>query len=448
MADIVSVDELREDYIIPSVFTREVVGAVASAVADEARESGTAAAAGAEVGFAQTGGVAGPARPVGLLRGTSLWRGVTGVKKLCANAANSPKGVAGPRHSGAVPHKRRKIQPAGRLGPAQPESSRSQEEFRGYPVRLLGVTNVFLVRGTRDHRVAAIAARQRGRVARRQLLDAGISTAMIEGMLARGSLYREHAGVYCVGHRAPVRLGRETAALLTYNETAVLSHGSAAALWRVRPESPTIEITLRSGWRPGRDGIHVHHSCSLRNPDLRIHEGLPVTAPARTLLDLAPRLTADQLGWALDEALTGRIMRPSQLLELVSRSNGYRGSAILKAMYEQRTGPIPTRSELEKRFVGLVRAAHLPEPQTNIWLHGFLIDAFWPDHGVVFEIDSHRFHTSRSAFERDRRKEAAVKSAGLDFNRVSDHQLNQEPYAVIAFVTQRLTLRARRGTAG
>jgi malate dehydrogenase (oxaloacetate-decarboxylating) len=53
IADIVTSDELREDYIIPSVFNREVVGAVAAAVADEARESGTAEA-GAEMGFAST----------------------------------------------------------------------------------------------------------------------------------------------------------------------------------------------------------------------------------------------------------------------------------------------------------------------------------------------------------------------------------------------------------
>jgi malate dehydrogenase (oxaloacetate-decarboxylating) len=53
IADIVALDELREDYIIPSVFNREVVGAVAAAVADEARESGAADAA-AEMGFGST----------------------------------------------------------------------------------------------------------------------------------------------------------------------------------------------------------------------------------------------------------------------------------------------------------------------------------------------------------------------------------------------------------
>jgi malate dehydrogenase (oxaloacetate-decarboxylating) len=53
IADIVSGDELREDYIIPSVFNREVAVAVAAAVAEEARESGTAEA-GSEMGFAAT----------------------------------------------------------------------------------------------------------------------------------------------------------------------------------------------------------------------------------------------------------------------------------------------------------------------------------------------------------------------------------------------------------
>jgi malate dehydrogenase (oxaloacetate-decarboxylating) len=53
IASIVSDDELREDYIIPSVFNREVAPAVAAAVAEEARASGLAEA-GAELGFAQT----------------------------------------------------------------------------------------------------------------------------------------------------------------------------------------------------------------------------------------------------------------------------------------------------------------------------------------------------------------------------------------------------------
>jgi malate dehydrogenase (oxaloacetate-decarboxylating) len=51
IAEIVTDGELREDYVVPSVFNRDVATAVAAAVADEARRDGIAAA-GDEVGFA------------------------------------------------------------------------------------------------------------------------------------------------------------------------------------------------------------------------------------------------------------------------------------------------------------------------------------------------------------------------------------------------------------
>lgn len=88
----------------------------------------------------------------------------------------------------------------------------------------------------------------------------------------------------------------------------------------------------------------------------------------------------------------------------------------------------------------MIRSAELPQPEVNVRLHGFLIDFLWPDHGVVFEVDSYRYHTSRSAFERDRRKEAVLKSVGLDFNRVSDYQLERQPHAVVALAARRLAL--------
>ncbi len=52
IASIVSDEELREDYIIPSVFNRDVADAVASAVADQAKAQGAAEAHGDEIGYA------------------------------------------------------------------------------------------------------------------------------------------------------------------------------------------------------------------------------------------------------------------------------------------------------------------------------------------------------------------------------------------------------------
>jgi very-short-patch-repair endonuclease len=196
-----------------------------------------------------------------------------------------------------------------------------------------------------------------------------------------------------------------------------------------------------------KPGIRCHRTTELDRKDTRLRQGLPVTSPARTLLDIAPTRSVNQLGWAVDEALTSGIMRTSQLDELLRRSSGHPGASILRTLCRQRLGPAPTRSDLEKLFVELIRSANLPEPETNVWLHGFLVDAFWSEQGVVFEIDSHRYHASKSAFERDRRKEAVLKSAGLDFNRLSDHQLSHEPYAVIAIVAQRLAARLTRAGA-
>ena len=52
IAPIVPETELREDYIIPSVFNRDVAPAVAAAVAEQAKEQGAAMAAGDTIGFA------------------------------------------------------------------------------------------------------------------------------------------------------------------------------------------------------------------------------------------------------------------------------------------------------------------------------------------------------------------------------------------------------------
>ena len=72
IADIVSTDELREDYIIPSVFNRDVVGAVASAVAEEARESGDRRGGGRDR-VRLDRGVADPPEPVAVVSFAGAW---------------------------------------------------------------------------------------------------------------------------------------------------------------------------------------------------------------------------------------------------------------------------------------------------------------------------------------------------------------------------------------
>jgi very-short-patch-repair endonuclease len=315
---------------------------------------------------------------------------------------------------------------------------------RAHPVRLLGVGGLFLVRGSRDQRVAAIAALQRGRVSRRQLLEAGLSAGMIDRMVSRGRLHRLHAGVYAVGHLAPVELGEETAALLASPEGAALSHHSAAALWKLRPRlADVVDVTVRAGHDVRRSGIHAHRSRRLPTRDVRVRERLPVTSPARTLLDIAELVTERELERALDEALVTRIARRSQIQDVLERAQGRRGAPRLAALVHRTGGSTITRSEAEERFLSLVRQAGLPEPELNARLHGYEVDFLWRRQGLVVEVDGYRYHSSRSAFERDSAKGATLSAAGQTVMRVTWAQIDETAYAVVARVAATLARLAR-----
>jgi very-short-patch-repair endonuclease len=304
---------------------------------------------------------------------------------------------------------------------------------------VLGSSGILWVSGTRDQRIAAIASVQRGRVSRRQLLSAGITDAMVHRLTAVSALHRVHHGVYAVGHLAPIELGRETAALLAFPPGAVLSHTTAAGVWAMRPlpENGDIEVT-RLDADGHRTGVRVHRTHVLDGCDMRIHRGLPITSPARTLLDLAGILTPREHERALDEALIQRLVRLQDIRRILERMPLRAGAPALRALLEARQSSTLTRSQAEERFLELIRAAGLPLPQVNVHLHGFTVDFYWPEQRVVVEIDGYRYHSTRSAFERDRRKDGVLRAAGIDVHRISWGQMESEPFALVARMTMAL----------
>ncbi|MDQ6744477.1 MAG: DUF559 domain-containing protein [Actinomycetota bacterium] len=294
--------------------------------------------------------------------------------------------------------------------------------------------------GPADQRVATIASAQRGRVSRRQLLAAGLSAKMIEGRLASGRLHSKHRGVYAVGHAAAVELGDETAALLAAGDGAVLSHASAGSLWEIlrHPRDPRIHVTVAECRFPRRAGVCVHRSTTLLPHDLRIRRWLPVTSPARTLLDLAGVVDARDLELALDEALRHKLLTPAQVADMVARAPHRAGAPALAALLGRAGCETVTRSEAEEMLLALIRRAGLPEPQLNVRCQGYLVDALWPALRVVVEVDGHLYHGSRRAFEDDRAKGAALSAAGYGVVRITVRQMTGEPHAVIARLAQAL----------
>jgi very-short-patch-repair endonuclease len=283
--------------------------------------------------------------------------------------------------------------------------------------------------------------RQFGVISTAQLYELGYSKAGIARQVIAGRLHQIHHGVYAVGHAAVSRHGECLAAALSCGGDALLSHRSAAWLWGLtkRFYAP-IEVTAASP-RQIRETIQVHSAAALTQMDRASHEGVPVTAVPRTLLDFAA-VDPWYLGQALDNARRLGLLDLIALDELISRSRGFRGVARLRTALEIHRPAAFTRSGLERRFLALVRRAGLPKPSTNVFIEGHELDAYWPSLRFAVELDTHDYHGSPQAFEEDRIRQENLKLAGVEMIRVTGARLDREPAAVMRRVRLLLIQRA------
>lgn len=289
----------------------------------------------------------------------------------------------------------------------------------------------------RERALAQVAGAQKGVVSHRQLRTLGFSEGAIAHRASTGRLHRVHRGVYLAGHAAPVVGAREMAAVLACGG-AVLSHQTAARLWGIKLPGDTaaIDVTVKSH-RRHRTGMRVHIA-RLLAADIRLRYGLPLTSPARAVLDLAMGLPATELARVAEEARVQRLVSSHDLEQVCERYRGHPGTGMLTQYLRRGAEPAVTRSVAERRMLELLRAAGLPEPEANARIHDYEVDFLWRDQRLVMEVDGYKFHCTRAAFERDRAKGAKLAAAGLSVIRVTWRQLQDESYSVIASVAQAL----------
>jgi len=322
------------------------------------------------------------------------------------------------------------------------------DDYRSYPRSAGGEADVGIVvdvgrlrppRPGRDWIIATIAERQYGVVSSVQLMAAGVGRGAIATRVRRCGLHRLHRGVYAVGHTTLVPLAREMAAVLACGAGSAISHRSACVLLQLLDEESgePIDVTVPRGNR-NRPGLRIHRSRTLQSEDVQVLHGIPVTSPARALIDLAEGAPERELERALGEALVQKLTSRSALVAAVAGAPGRRGAARLRRLLELGEDPALTRSEAEERFLELVRAAGLSRPEVNVRLQGHVVDFLWRRSRLVVEVDGHRCHSSRAAFERDRRRDAQLGAAGYGVMRVTWRQMSEEPYAVVARVSQAL----------
>jgi predicted transcriptional regulator of viral defense system len=287
-------------------------------------------------------------------------------------------------------------------------------------------------------RVATMAVAQHGVATSGQLVGIGLSARTVRDYARTGRLHRIHHGVYGLAPRELLKLnGLRMAAVLAFGEQAALSHRSAGALLGlIKAEGGPFEVSVPSrAGRPQRPGLRIHRTATLRlDEDVTVIDGIPCTTAARTLIDLAERESAHRLERALDQAEALRLLDLDEFREQIEHNHGRIAAAgrFKRALAIHLPGTTATWTEIEERFLTLIRAAGVPRPQVQAYLDlqdgepMIRPDFLWRDQGVIVETDGWQHHGSRLSFEADRRRDQRAAAAGFTTLRVTWRQIQSE----------------------
>lgn len=312
------------------------------------------------------------------------------------------------------------------------------------PWGLVDAGGILASTGPGDAAAAAIAAGQHGHITSAQLAFVGIGRDAIASRARRGWLHRAHRGVYLLGHPSTPEIGRLAGAILACGPLALLSHRAAAFLWGLLPLLPgPMDVSLPQRHGRNRPGIRVHRAAALGRRDRRRRDGLPVTSPARTLLDLAESEPPAELEAALNAARTARLITQSELGVLLARSVGHRGLAQLAPLFRAQTTNEFSRSRAERIMRRLIERAGLPTPRRNVVVHGHELDLFWPELALNVEVDGYTWHSTRSQLDSDRDRDTFLAAHGIQVIRFTRSQL-LEPALVVARLSAAIALAAAR----
>jgi len=268
-----------------------------------------------------------------------------------------------------------------------------------------------------------------------QLRDCGVGRGAVAVRVRKGSLHRMYRGVYAVGHAGVTREGRFMAAVLACGKHAYLSWFSVGMLLEYLPwEERLPDVTVVATKARRVEGIRVHRARSLHWRDVTHHQGIPVTSPERTLLDLATVLPAPQLRSAARRAQAAQQVSIPQLLQVVERSNGHPGTGALRAVISD--GPAPTRTRLEDLVLDLLDAGGIERPEINAPLRFGAItiipDYIWRDRRLALEADSVRWHEHKLTREHDADKQAILEANGWRVLRIDYQQARRRPEQTLA----------------
>lgn len=273
-----------------------------------------------------------------------------------------------------------------------------------------------------EEQLRRCAARQDGVVTARQCIEAGIGYEHIKARVRSGAWRRLCRGTYLIdatGSAPDDRRAWLRAALLALGDEAVAVLETAAELHGIaglpRTTGPVHVSRPRVAPRAHRPNVRVHH-LTLRPEHVTELDGVRVTTPQRTLLDLVCRLDRAPAVSLLDSALHRRLVSGEEVAGLPALLRGRRGGARARRWLSLVDGraesPLETRTRLAC-VDGNVPPDELQYPIRD--RHGTLLgiaDLAWPRRWVVAEADGAGPHEEPQALFRDRRRQNDLANAG------------------------------------
>jgi hypothetical protein len=150
-----------------------------------------------------------------------------------------------------------------------------------------------------------------------------------------------------------------------------------------------------------------------------------VTSPPRTILDIAPRLTLKQRTRLVNDARRDGFLHPDSFTDVLARNPHHPGTRLLTPFAD--TAANPTNSPFEDDFLAFIHRYRLPTPQINVHVNGREVDAYFPEHNLIVELDGWDYHKDREAFESDRERDAENLRHGLKTLRITKQRMTQTP---------------------
>lgn len=273
---------------------------------------------------------------------------------------------------------------------------------------------------------------------RSQAIASGMTKSAIGRRVTNGTWRAVLPAVYLLNGASFTWERKARAASLWAGRSGALSHETAAALWRLEGFAPGPIVLSTSRSLRAVPGVRIHRVSTLGPADVGDLDGITVTSPARTLLDLVAT-EPEKVEVALDDALRSRLVSLPKLWWFVQShgGRGRAGSAAMRRLLSARPhGYVPPESPLEGKVWNLLLRAGLPRPvrQHRVFDGGRVIarvDLAYPDALVAIEVDGYRWHSGRHAWKDDLARRNHLTALGWRVLHVTHDDLTARPDEVV-----------------